>query len=269
MLPIPLLTVDLISAGLLISKNSSHPMAQSELLCALVADGELEDIKKLNLEGFDWNTCDPDGRTLMVVAIRSGMTGRCQEALKKIEWLISQGANITQKCTGGTWSIWKRGDEEASKLTLDCKNFSAVSLVQRWRESFKRVNPSQPWENAYNYLGQVWKVFANSSTSQNSRPKVSIDEGIAELWEKYLLATSTHDLTIETADGEVTAHAQMLKEASPVVRAMLASPMKEGQAQRIEVKDTSSGAVSLFLEILGDVKCFLIFPRKFLMQTII
>ena len=60
-------------------------------------------------------------------------------------------------------------------------------------------------------------------------------------------------MTIETADGLVTAHAHMLKAASSVVAAMLESPMKEGQAQRIEIKDASSKAVSLFLEILGVV----------------
>ena len=81
--------------------------------------------------------------------------------------------------------------------------------------------------------------------------RVCIHEGIAELWERYLGAKSSHDLTFKTADGEVTAHAQMLKEASSVVSAMLASPMKEGQAQAIWVKDATSSAVSLFLELLA------------------
>jgi len=36
-----------------------------------------------------------------------------------------------------------------------------------------------------------------------------------DLWEKLLLATDSHDLTIDAAEGPVTAHAQMLKEASP------------------------------------------------------
>ena len=80
---------------------------------------------------------------------------------------------------------------------------------------------------------------------------MSIHEGIAELWEKSLAAKHSHDLTIKTADGLVTAHAHFLKTAS-VVAAMLESTMKEGRAQRIDVKDTSSKAVSLFLEILGN-----------------
>ena len=39
-----------------------------------------------------------------------------------------------------------------------------------------------------------------------------------DLWEKLLLATDSHDLTIDTAEGPVTAHTQMLKEASPAPR---------------------------------------------------
>ena len=220
-------------------------MAQSELLWALLQDGKLEDMKKLNLEGFDWNSLHPYGQTLVVRAVKSGMIGNHQEALNKIEWLIGQGASITQKCTGGTFSLCDKGNQQA------CKDLSGISFVQTCRETLKGKNLLA---NTYDFLGQIFTVFASTpSTSQKDRPKVSIDEGIAELWEKYFSAKDAHDLTIETADGEVTAHAQMLKEASPVVRAMLASPMKEGQGQLIEVKDTSSGAISLFLEILGYV----------------
>ena len=227
-------------------------MAQSELLWALLRDGKLEDIKYLNLEGFDWNSLHPVyNETLVVMAVESGMVRNHQEALNKIEWFISQGASITQKCTGGNHSIYEESNEDATTITVDCKDLSAITFVEEWREKLKA---NSFWENTYNFLGQVFTIFARTpSSSQNHRPKVSIDEGIAELWERCLTAKSTHDLTIETADGQVTAHAHMLKEASPVVRAMLASPMKEGQAQRIEVKDSSSAAVSLFLEILGEV----------------
>ena len=86
----------------------------------------------------------------------------------------------------------------------------------------------------------------------SARPRVSIDEGIADLWEKSLVEKDSHDLSLETADGVVTAHGFFVKKASPVVTAMLESPMQEGKAQRIEIKDTSSKAVSLFLEMLGQ-----------------
>ena len=77
-----------------------------------------------------------------------------------------------------------------------------------------------------------------------------LPEANPRIWEKFLHATASHDLDIEAADGRVTAHAQMLMEASPVVQAMLVSPMKERQTKQIKLKDTSSSAVTLFLEVL-------------------
>ena len=111
-------------------------------------------------------------------------------------------------------------------------------------------NPER-MESSRGFPGPGLASFAAASSQSVTGPRVPIDEGIAELWEKSLAAKESHDLTIETADGLVTAHAHMLKAASSVVAAMLASPMKEGQAQRIEVKDAASNAVSLFLEMLG------------------
>eukprot|EP00438_Fugacium_kawagutii_P017859 Skav229922 [mRNA] locus=scaffold3709:29085:29645:+ [translate_table: standard] len=73
---------------------------------------------------------------------------------------------------------------------------------------------------------------------------------LLRFWEEFLHATASHDLTIEAADGQVTANSGMLQEASLVVHAMLASPMTEGKSQRIQLKDTSSIAVALFLEVL-------------------
>ena len=226
-------------------------MAQSELLWVLLADGKLEDIKYLNLEGFDWNSLHPKEKTTLVVeALVSGFVmGNYQEALNKVEWLIRQGASITQKCTGGTSQLFDKADEEATKISVERKDLSAIAYVHAWRGKMR------PWPKKYEFLGQVLTIFARTpSRYRNYDAKVSINEGIAELWEKFLSAKTSHDLSIETADGKVTAHAQMLKEASPVVRAMLESPMKEGQAQQIKVNDTSSSAVSLFLEILGDAK---------------
>jgi hypothetical protein len=72
------------------------------------------------------------------------------------------------------------------------------------------------WKAQDDFLAQVLSLFAASSPSA-SRHRVPIDEGIAELWEKSLAAKESHDLTIETADGLVTAHAHILKAASSVV----------------------------------------------------
>ena len=227
-------------------------MAQGELLWALVREGSLEEMKRLHLESFDWNSTHPrTGITLLFQAIESTSSSLSfDEVLRKIEWLISQGASITQPCKPATKL------EPHEETLREYEGQSALSWVLDGRALFsepKMENDEEKAESAYRCLGLILSCFAKASSSKISKEalaRVSIHEGIAHLWEKSLLAKDSHDLTIETADGQVTAHAHMLKEASSVAKAMLESPMKEGKAQRIEVKDTSSSAVSLFLEIL-------------------
>ena len=137
-------------------------------------------------------------------------------------------------------------------MQLRCAETFALHLDFSYVRELRRAMREnlEHWKVQEAFLVQVLSLFAASSPSA-SQHRVPIDEGIAELWEKSLAAKDSHDLTIVTADGIVTAHAHMLKAASSVVAAMLGSPMKEGKAQCIEIKDTSSKAMSLFLEMLG------------------
>ena len=236
-------------------------MAQAELFWALLRGAyPLKDLKKLNLNGFDWSSRSVCGKTVLVTYIESTVLGpvkRCKGALDSIEWLIRSGASVAQKCTGGESRICF--SEEDDEREVDCKGRSAISFVDAWHEIFKDKD-DEGWDFGpeVNFLRDSMSCFAEASGSLTDPPihpirrRVSIDEGIAELWEKSLGAKDSHDLTIETADGLVTAHAHMVKGASPVVTAMLQSPMKEGKDQRIEISDTSSKAVSLFLEMLGQ-----------------
>ena len=226
-------------------------MAPAELLLALLEYSHpLEDLKKIDLEGFNWSTRFDTGQTLLVRCIRNALVlpeEKKGERLKIIDWLIGSGASIEQACTGGQSIYCWSSKPEIKEIKVQCKGLSAIAYVRVLR-GLMREN-LEHWKAQDDFLAQVLSLFAASSPSA-SRHRVPIDEGIAELWEKSLAAKESHDLTIETADGLVTAHAHMLKAASAVVTAMLDSPMKEGKAQRIEVKDASSKAVSLFLEML-------------------
>ena len=57
-------------------------------------------------------------------------------------------------------------------------------------------------------------------------------------------------MIFEASDGEVSAHDHALAVASPVLKAMLESAMKEGTSRRIQSKDSSASGVSLFLDPL-------------------
>ena len=72
------------------------------------------------------------------------------------------------------------------------------------------------WKVQDGCLTQILKCLGSVSSPCAAQPRVSVHEGIAELWEKSLAAKASHDLTIETADGLVTAHAHMVKAASPL-----------------------------------------------------
>ena len=227
-------------------------MAQAELFWALLEGAHpVKDLKKVNMEGFDWSR--RGGKTALVMCIEAALEQpkeRFLDSLTSIEWLIRSGASLTQKCTGGSYELFLEGGED-SALEVACSGHSAISYVQAWQAKLKDL---KEWKNEFNFLRQVMSRFADASHSLTDplvRRRVSIDEGIAKLGEKSLEAKDSHDLTIETADGLVTAHAHMLKGASSVVAAMLESPMKEGKAKHIEIKDTSSKAASLFLEMLG------------------
>ena len=227
-------------------------MAQEELFWAFLEDGcPLEDLKKLRLESFDWSSRDSDGKTMLVVHIHSALINSSSfpDSLRALEWLIVSGASIEQKCTGGASNFWWEEKPQVPKIRVECKGLTSISYVRELQRKMREH--LSDWKDQEAFLAKVLKSFAAACGSRGVGPRVSIHEGIVELWEKSLAAKASHDLTIETADGMVTAHAHMMKAASPVVSAMLESPMKEGRTQCIEIKDTSNKAASLLLEILG------------------
>jgi hypothetical protein len=182
--------------------------------------------------------------------------------LKTMEWLIHSGANIEQKCFGAescfSWLWWK-----PPPFCVQYGGLSAISYARALQKKMrKKLWVDEVEENMSDeefFLTRVLELFA--AVSADSSPsvagaRVSIHEGIAELWEKSLAAKDSHDLTIETGDGVVTAHVHMLKASSSAVTAMLESPMKESKTARIEIQDTSGKAVSLFLEILSGAAYF-------------
>ena len=227
-------------------------MPQTELFWAILQDAyPLEELKKVDLEGFDWRGLSTAGKTPLVAFIGPAVAQdlRYEDALKTIEWLICSGASLEQRCTGGSSEYSFSGKPE-EKISIECKGLSAISYVTELQSQMRENR--KDWKGPEAFLTKVLSCFVNASSSIAARPRVSIHEGIAELWEKSLAAKDSHDLTIATADGVVTAHAHMLKAASSVVAAMLESPMKEGKTRRIEIKDMSGQAVSLFVEMLGE-----------------
>jgi len=193
----------------------------------------------------------PERRTTVLVhsiamGLKATQTQQCQ-CLKLIKALRDSGASWTQASRSSTTqTLWKTHTNPEIKLSMDFGSHSALSFAQAWLRKVHH-HDKEEWKSIISFLHKVFEIF---SAEPQPRNKLAIDEDIVDLWEKLLLVTDSHDLTIDTAEGPVTAHAQMLKEASPVVRAMLESSMKERQTQRIQLNDTPREAVSLLLETL-------------------
>ncbi|CAK9112000.1 unnamed protein product [Durusdinium trenchii] len=239
-------------------------MDQTELLWALLTTGEIsslsnewtDGLKKLDLEQIDWSSRNDNGLTILVQSVIILLRNESceEEMLEIIEKFIRSGASISQTCTDeaeSTFNFSRPDDEEEGEeceVSVEPAGLSAIAYVQAWAQELG--NAEAAFDQKVQRLGKVLNRFAGGGLKKDHDARVPVHDAIIELWEKYLAASATHDLTIDTADGLVTAHAQMLKGASAVVAAMLESPMQEGQCQRIQVKDVPKGAVSLVLEIL-------------------
>eukprot|EP00438_Fugacium_kawagutii_P015708 Skav235331 [mRNA] locus=scaffold520:676366:677361:+ [translate_table: standard] len=216
-----------------------------DLFWALLETGKFEEIKSTVPENFDWSVLHPKSKTtILVEALTAAVwSPKCQKSLDAIEWLITRGASYSQQCGRSDEHFFFR----KVKPEVAFKGHSCVSFIQAWRKIFDN---NQGVEEEKQFLEEVLVRIARATSQQQAQPRAFVHEGIVEIWEKYLHDTASHDLTIETADGQVTAHSGMLQAASPVVQAMLASPMTEGKSQRIQLRETSHSAVTLFLEAL-------------------
>eukprot|EP00438_Fugacium_kawagutii_P023786 Skav231615 [mRNA] locus=scaffold1638:23671:24681:+ [translate_table: standard] len=221
-----------------------------DLFWALLEGGNFKEIESTVPENFDWSMLHPARKTtILVEALDALHWDKDLKQLDKIEWLIRRGASYSQKC-GQSTKIrrkWRRSEPD-KVLQVAFGGLSCVSYIQAWKKELQE--DKEDWQEILEFLKESLVRIAKASVSQQTIPRAFVAEGILEIWEKYLHDRDSHDLTIEAADAQVTAHSGMLKQASPVVKAMLASPMTEGKSQRIHLKDTSSIAVALFLEVL-------------------
>ncbi|CAE7466127.1 unnamed protein product [Symbiodinium sp. CCMP2456] len=205
---------------------------------------------------FDWNQPIGTRQVPPLVSIMCvGMLDhQMQEKLHKIaEWLLQVGAEpghlITNK--DRKYVLFKTGREEETEISVDWKGHSAVSFAFATISQFQLRKGRADWSNEQAFLESLVALFASSAAGKNPcSADVIVPQSTLELWESMRDMTHSHNVIFESSDGEVSAHDQILMAASPVLKAMLASAMKEGTSKRIEVADSTSLGVSLFLDIL-------------------
>eukprot|EP00439_Symbiodinium_sp_Y106_P008110 s201_g1.t1 len=217
------------------------------VICGLIKLGDIEALKRFTPVCFDWSLCDSPYKTpVLHAAILDGVTRPelHDNILEILSWLLKMGADPQQKAPSNAnrFDIWKTHRPETTTVTLKCAGHTALSLALALREALMGSGVEFPDECTF--LEAVVSVI---SMPARKAPRVAINPGVLDRWEK-----ETHNVTFETADGEVTAHDILLMASSPVLRVMLESSMVEGKQKRIKVKDAASGGVKggLFVPFL-------------------
>lgn len=191
------------------SISNDCAMDLEHLLWAAVQVGDWEALKRLSQRDLDWNKANPaDSMTPLVKAF-----ARVVEADERIkyfnimEWLVRQGADPTYRFPPAWPPVKIRTETGIKEYSLSRKSFL----------DFVAGFPQLP-----GLSGLIQKLtLASLDATSPRRHQVRVDQSVVDFWERILGSTSSHDVSFQTADAPVTAHSLALREASPVLKAML------------------------------------------------
>ena len=94
------------------------------------------------------------------------------------------------------------------------------------------------WTETLALLDALLRYFDEAARHAPEPERVRVAESVVARWESFLQDSQSHDVTLLcVGDEAVTAHARMLELASPVLAAMLSSPLVEGQSKSIPLPD--------------------------------
>ncbi|CAE7347768.1 KLHL36 [Symbiodinium sp. CCMP2456] len=230
----------------------------TEVLAGYISLGNLEGLRKFAPSSFDWSQpLDHEHQVpALVLVIIRGLTKdeRTKATLLQIaEWLLKAGADPSYKIpqqNDRAFSIWKNNNKPGTTITVEYKTHSAVSFAFALLRQMQEGKGGANWSDNTKYLEAIVALFARTGGKNPNSADVTVPQSTLDFWESIRELTSSHNVIFEASDGEVSAHHHALAVASPVLKAMLTSAMKEGTTKRIQVKDSSSSGVSLFLDVL-------------------
>ena len=170
-----------------------------------------------------------------------------------LEWMIQAGANPLQTTASGSkYKFHKSSDQDNTCIEIPLAGHSAITFVCAVlgaMEKAERAGVGIDWSGR----AEAFRMYLTALTTGASAPATQnllVPQSVVDIWESVQRMTSTHNVIFETADEEVSAHDLVLVAASPVLKAMLESTMKEGSSKRISVKDSSGSGVRLFVDML-------------------
>lgn len=146
-----------------------------------------------------------------------------------------------------------KSDEQDDSVKVLVGGRSAFTTAMRlqWDLTYRRDQEGndQDLETDIKFVSELLALFSKFPKQQPTQ-KIPVDEHVVDRWDRLFQDKSKHDTIFETSDGQCSAHSTILSLASPVLQASLNSSMREGQHKQIAVKDSSSEAVNIFLELI-------------------
>jgi len=136
-------------------------------------------------------------------------------------------------------------------LHIDYAGKTSIEVLFEIRRHIEEQPDPGEWEHNLDLVNKaITKYFSvMPATGKEQTGRLEIPESIVDLWDR-ILHGSYGDLTIKARSGEVIqkVHAAVFSEISPVTKAMLAAPMREGKDFTIELDDDAA-AVKLFFKV--------------------
>mmetsp|Transcript_62816 Transcript_62816/g.192122 ORF Transcript_62816/g.192122 Transcript_62816/m.192122 type:complete len:339 (-) Transcript_62816:51-1067(-) len=148
--------------------------------------------------------------------------------------------------------LWKGSGDEKRRTVVDIeyRGKSAIGTTAQLLRDMQDNQDDNDHERWSEDIKKLRRAMSLMCRAPRRSARVSVDCGIVNLWEELRRDADSHDVTLVTAEGDVSAHRAVLVRASPVLGAMLASSMREGRQQRVEIKDTPKQSAVLFLDLL-------------------
>ena len=177
------------------------------------------------------------------------------DAIKMLQWLLDRGEDPAEvaprTCTFSMDKYYTRAGGDEDQGTRDQSAVSYLLMAKRLMKAAAKENVKNPEMRKYDWKHDIERIdevlpllyAACGRGRPAAREKIPIDAAIVHRWSKLLHDASSHDVTLQTDDGDVGAHVAILALASPVLDRMLSTAMVEGRTKRVAVRDTPKAAM--------------------------
>jgi len=220
-------------------------------------------ISDLTPADWDWNqTHCHHGTPLMAVSLELiRHAGSNEQSFQLLRYLMSRGADprvMTRGHCTGQFGPWGGEGLFPKTESFALGGYSAITMAIQVQTVLRKF--PVPYAAQIANVDKVLKIYAEYSAPES---QLVVPQATVGFWEEVLRDKASADVDLEVpssssasreptpdSGGVVKAHSLILKAASPVLKALLASPMKEGATGHIRVEGVGLPSVRTLLQLL-------------------